>query len=163
LENQGFLTVSPRKGVYVAPMNLKAFQEIFEVRIGLECTAVELATVHVPQKNADEALATYRDAGALLEAGDASALKANDRLVHDLAREHCGNRRLQRLLTEQMDLIRWAQNTIILEIPESYALALPEHLAILTAICARDAAAASAAMRQHLQSARARHEAWLKA
>lgn len=161
LEIQGFLTVSPRKGVYVAPMNLRAFQEIFEVRIGLECTAIELATPLVPPEVAQKGLETYENMRPHLARGDNAALRINDRLVHDLAREHCGNRRLQRLLLEQSDLIRWAQNTITLEMPESYELALPEHIAIMTAVCKRDAAAASKAMRTHLKNARARHEAWL--
>jgi DNA-binding GntR family transcriptional regulator len=162
LENQGFLTVSPRKGVFVSPMNLRAFQEIFEVRIALECVAVELATPLVPQDRADAALEIYQQMRPLLSQADNESIQTNDRLVHDLAREHCGNRRLQRLLVEQMDLIRWAQNTIILEMPESYELALPEHIAIVEAMCARDPAAASQAMRTHLQNARTRHESWLK-
>ena len=163
LEIQGFLTVSPRKGVHVSPMNLRAFQEIFEVRLALECVAVELATPLVPEDKARAALETYEQMRPMVAQGDNDNMRANDALVHDLAREHCGNRRLQRLLAEQMDLIRWAQNTIILEMPESYQFALPEHIDIVTAICARDPAAASHAMRIHLQNARSRHESWLKA
>lgn len=163
LEIQGFLTVSPRKGVYVAPMNLRAFQEIFEVRIALECVAVELATPLVPEDKAQAALATYERMHAFVAQNDNDSIRADDALAHDLAREHCGNRRLQRLLAEQMDLIRWAQNTIILEMPESYQFALPEHINIVKAIIARDPAAASQAMRTHLQNARARHEEWLRA
>lgn len=163
LEIQGFLTVSPRKGVYVAPMNLRAFQEIFEVRIALECVAVELATPLVPEDEVQAALATYDRLHAFVANNDNESIRADDALVHDLARKHCGNRRLQRLLADQMDLIRWAQNTIILEMPESYQFALPEHINIVKAIIARDPAAASQAMRSHLQNARARHEEWLRA
>ena len=46
LQSQGFVTVEPRKGVYVAPMNLKTLREIFELRMALECMAIELATSH---------------------------------------------------------------------------------------------------------------------
>jgi DNA-binding GntR family transcriptional regulator len=44
LENQGFVTVEPRKGIYVATMDADAVKEIFDLRIALECMAVERAT-----------------------------------------------------------------------------------------------------------------------
>ena len=52
-----------------------------------------------------------------------------------------------------MDLIQWTQNTAIRKYPESRELALPEHIAIMDAVCARDAAQASRAMRAHLENA----------
>jgi DNA-binding FadR family transcriptional regulator len=52
-----------------------------------------------------------------------------------------------------MDLIQWTQNTAIRKYPESRELALPEHIAIMDAVCARDAARASRAMRAHLENA----------
>jgi DNA-binding GntR family transcriptional regulator len=161
LEIQGFVTVEPRKGVYVAPMNRETVNEIFELRIALECMAIELATLRVPLDKAEE----VRDAYSQNEehAVDSSELVNKDRLVHDLARDYCGNRRLQRLLTSHLDLIRWAQNTVIIKIPGSYELALPEHLAIMNAVCDRDGKGAALAMRTHLENSRARLEAGLSA
>ena len=156
LEMQGFVTVEPRKGVYVAPMNLDTVKEIFELRIALECMAVELAAELVPQDKADAALDAYLRVRDLLARGDTSELGPTDRVVHDLARDHCGNRRLQRLLVSQMDLFRWAQNTIIWKMPRSYELALPEHIEIMTAVCKRDKAQAARAMRKHLENSRDR-------
>ena len=52
-----------------------------------------------------------------------------------------------------MDLIQWTQNTAIRKFPESLKLALPEHIAIMDAVCARDAAEAARAMRTHLENA----------
>lgn len=158
LEIQGFVTVEPRKGVYVAPMTLETVKEIFELRIGLECMAVELATARVPDHTAEEVRGKYRGMQALLDEGDTVTVNTTDRLVHDLAREQCGNRRLQRLLVSQMDLFRWAQNTIILKLPGSYGIALPEHIEIMDAICLRDTARAVSAMRRHLENSRDRLE-----
>jgi sodium/potassium-transporting ATPase subunit alpha len=39
----GFVDVAPRKSVYVAKMNARTFKEIFDLRVALECMAVELA------------------------------------------------------------------------------------------------------------------------
>lgn len=161
LEIQGFVTVSPRKGVFVAPMNQETVKEIFDLRIALECMAVELATALVPIDIAEAGRDTYLRMAVLVQQGDLSALEANDRLIHDLARDHCGNRRLQRLLGSQRDLIRWAQNSIIFNLPHSYEIALPEHIAIIDAMCKRDSAGASNAMRLHLENSKARLEARL--
>ena len=156
LQIQGFVTVEPRKGVYVAPVNLKSLQEIFELRIALESMAIELATLLVPQQEAVAVRAAYLEARVRAEAGDRSSLAKSDRLVHDLAQNHCGNSRLQHLLSAHTDLFHWAQNTIIRELPKSYELALPEHIKIMDAVCDRDAAGSAAAMRFHLENSHRR-------
>lgn len=161
LEMQGFVKVEPRKGVYVAPMNIETVNEIFDLRIGLECIAVELATTLVPTDIAEQVRQSYIELKGLLSEENHPELGARDRLVHDLARDHCGNRRLQRLLVGQMDLFRWAQNTIIFNLPHSYAVALPEHIAIMDAVCSREPAKAAAAMRNHLECSRERLRARL--
>ena len=158
LEIQGFVTVEPRKGVYVAPMNHDTAKEIFDLRIALECMAVELATMLVPQEKADEVHKIYVRIKVQLEQGDTSELIATDRLVHDLARDYCGNRRLQRLLASQIDLFRWAQNTSILKMPRSFEVALPEHIEIMKSVCERDKERAARAMRKHLENSRDRLE-----
>ena len=45
LEIQGFVIVEARKGVFVAPLDAKAVSEIFDLRIALECIAIERATL----------------------------------------------------------------------------------------------------------------------
>jgi DNA-binding GntR family transcriptional regulator len=153
LQNQGFVTVEPRKGVYVAPLNLKALQEIFELRIALECMAIELATSRAAAGDAERVRAAYLKAGVRVRKGDRALLAETDEAVHDFGRNSCGNARLQQLLSSHMDLIQWTQNTAIRKFPESRELALPEHIAIMDAVCARDAARASHAMRTHLDNA----------
>ena len=153
LQNQGFVTVEPRKGVYVAPLNLKALQEIFELRIALECMAIELATSRADAEEAKCVRAAYVEAGKRARNSDYSLLAETDEAVHDFGRNACGNARLQQLLSSHMDLIQWTQNTAIRKYPESRELALPEHIAIMDAVCARDAARASHAMRTHLDNA----------
>jgi len=153
LQNQGFVTVEPRKGVYVAAINLKALQEIFELRIALECVAIELATSRASTKDAERVRAAYVQAGARLRKGDSKLLAETDEAVHDFGRNACGNARLQQLLSSQMDLIQWTQNTAVRRLPDSREQALPEHIAIMDAVCARDAAQAARAMRKHLENA----------
>ena len=153
LQAQGFVTVEPRKGVYVAPVNLKMLQEIFELRIALECMAIELATSRADPEEPKRVRAAYVKAGVRVREGDSSLLAETDEAVHDFGRAACGNARLQQLLSSHIDLIQWTQNTAIRKFPQSRELALPEHVAIMDAVCALDAAAASRAMRAHLENA----------
>ena len=153
LQNRGFVTVEPRKGVFVAEINLKTLQEIFELRIALECMAIELATSRADAREAERVRAAYVKAGVRVRKGDSALLAETDEAVHDFGRNSCGNARLQQLLSSHMDLIQWTQNTAVRRLPESRELALPEHIAIMDAVCACDAARASRAMRTHLENA----------
>ena len=102
--------------------------------------------------------AAYVKAGVRARKGDSALLAETDEAVHDFGRNSCGNARLQQLLSSHMDLIQWTQNTAIRKYPESRELALPEHIAIMDAVCACDAAQASRAMRAHLENAYLRME-----
>ena len=70
LEMQGFVVVEARKGVFVAPLDAKAVSEIFDLRIALECMAIERATPLVPTHEAARVLAAYTNAQEAHEAGD---------------------------------------------------------------------------------------------
>ena len=59
LESAGLVEVAPRRGVFVAQLDRNALREIFELRIGLECIAVELATPRVPEAEARDTLQAY--------------------------------------------------------------------------------------------------------
>ena len=48
LDGLGFLKVAPRRGVYVEDFDQTRFKDTMEVRIALECLAVELAVPRIP-------------------------------------------------------------------------------------------------------------------
>lgn len=50
LATEGFVTVVPFKGMYVAPLSLKDIDDIFEIRVHLEELAVRKAVRHIPQE-----------------------------------------------------------------------------------------------------------------
>lgn len=156
LEVQGFVIVEPRKGIYVASLDLNMLNEIFAIRIALECMAIELATSLVTQEEAEEAREKYCSIAGRTAEDSFPKLREIDELVHNLARDRCGNVRLQRLINSQLDLIRWVQNAIVQKVPNSYEVALPEHLAIMDAVCDRNSIRASQAMRDHLEATRIR-------
>lgn len=153
LETQGLVSVSPRRGAFVAEVDKKALKEIFELRAALECTATELATPIVPIQEVEDALSAYKRArDATNERERRKALAAIDNLIHDVIIRNCGNSRLIKIMNGLRDHIRWSQQTIIARVPQPYNDTLPEHIRIAEAVCRRDSATAVAAMRDHLQN-----------
>lgn len=162
LEAKGLLKVVPRRGVYVTTVDKRLFKNIFDLRIALECLAVETATRLIPDAKVEEVLNAYRLAGKRLqETGDRSFLIETDHLVHDVIIEYCDNPKLMEIMDGLTDLSLWAQATLVAHQPDSYEQALPEHLTIMEAIRRRDVAAAREALRAHLQNAFSRaYEHW---
>jgi DNA-binding GntR family transcriptional regulator len=155
LETQGLVEVSPRRGVFVSKVDRQELKNIFEVRIALECMAVELATPRIPLTEARETLALYRQARATRTKRERDRLLLKiDTLIHTLIIKHCGNPRLIKAMDGIRDLIDW-----IARVQNAREAALPEHIRIAEAICARDVVRAVAAMREHLQNSLARFDA----
>ncbi len=48
LDGLGFLKVAPRRGVFVEEFDQTRFRNTMQIRIALECLAVELATTKIP-------------------------------------------------------------------------------------------------------------------
>lgn len=156
LEAKGFLKVSPRKAIYVASLDARSFKEIHDLRIALECLAVELAIPHLTDEQIDEAIEKYQLAfEEYQKTGDRTALGRVDSVVHDLFRENCHNSRLIGVIQDLRDLLDWAQAIVVLQ-PTSFEDALPEHIAILEQARKRNIQAARDAMRTHLSNAFAR-------
>jgi DNA-binding GntR family transcriptional regulator len=153
LATQGLVSVSPRRGVFVAAVDKKALKEIFELRVALECTATELATPIVPIHEVEDALSAYKRArDATNERERRKTLAAIDNLIHDVIIQNCGNSRLIKIMNGLRDHVRWSQQTIIARASQPYNDSLPEHIRIAEAVCSRDTAAAVATMREHLEN-----------
>src|SRR5438132_8899068 len=59
LERDGLVVVRPRKGVFTAAADVKAFRDVFDARIALECLAVETAVDRIPAIALDALAASY--------------------------------------------------------------------------------------------------------
>jgi DNA-binding GntR family transcriptional regulator len=154
LEAAGLVKVAPRRGVYVSTLDQRTFKHVFDLRIALECLAVESATALIPDDEIQRTLTLYREAGTQFEGtGDDSLLVEHDSMIHDLIIRYCDNPKLVEMMQGLNDLIEWARNTVAERGPNSYIRALPEHLQILEALEARDPDAAQTALRTHLKNA----------
>ena len=153
LDGLGFLKVAPRRGVYVEVFDQTRFKETMEVRIALECLAVELAAPRIPVSEIRDARAQYQRAGAYFdETGDLSQLVECDNLLHDLIINHSENPLLISIMSQLRDLIGWAHHIVAKLQPLGKVDALPEHLAILDVLMKRDVGQTQCALRAHLEN-----------
>lgn len=152
LERQGVLVARPRYGFVVRSITVQEIDDLFQVRISLEQTAIELAC-----ENADDA--GLQRLQALVEAMVRDAptqpphrRTASDLAFHTLICELSGNAHLHRIFsntqTEMCMII-----ALIDAVHDDPAAVAATHQPILNALLQRDAAAARAAMRVHLLDA----------
>ncbi len=152
LDGLGFLKVAPRRGVYVENFDQTRFRHTMEVRIALECLAVELAAPRIPEEQILAARETYQRGGQhFIETGDLSMLIECDNLLHDLIVSHSENPLLISIMGQLQDLIGWAHHIVARLRPQGKFDALPEHLEILDVLLERDVVKTQTALRKHLQ------------
>lgn len=150
LEGAGLVVVSPRKSITVANLNMKAFKDVFMLRIALECCAVELAIDRIPTEIIDDALQELQTAvDNFNKTQDYEHLKKIDNDVHQIVLEYCDNKKLVSMMDNLQDLIVWARGIVIRQ-PKSYDEAVDEHLQIIQHLKSRETQLAVEAMRSHL-------------
>lgn len=152
LERQGVLVARPRHGFAVRTVSVQEIDDLFEVRLSLELTAIELAC----RKADDAGLARLRQ---LIDTmvREAPSQPQHDRIAQDLGFhtlicELSGNAQLHRIFSNLQTEIRMIIALIdaVYHDPETVA---HTHYPIVEALMRRDAAAAVAAMRVHLEDA----------
>lgn len=152
LERQGVLVARPRHGFAVRTISVQEIDDLFEVRISLEMTSVELAC----RKADDAGLARLR---ALVDAmvHDAPTQPQHVRIATDLAfhtliSELSGNAHLHRIFSNtqtEMQMIIALIDAVYHD-PETMA---NTHYPIVDALESRDVDASRLAMREHLDDA----------
>jgi DNA-binding GntR family transcriptional regulator len=150
LEHELLIEKIPRRGVVVRKLALRDLLDAFDCREGLEVVAARLAAERITAPEAAELRALF--APFKSREIDLDAYMAADRVFHRKVFACARNRVLSGLefvgnihtVTYQRGLIRPPSET------------LPEHAAIIRALTRHDAAAAEAAMKQHLRRSRER-------
>ncbi|HEY9223115.1 MAG TPA: GntR family transcriptional regulator [Variovorax sp.] len=151
LERQGVLVARPRHGFAVRTISVQEIDDLYEVRISIELTSIELAC----RKADDAGLARVQ---ALLEKmvrPDPDLPQgeriASDLALHTLICELAGNARLLRIFMDTQMELRMII-ALINAVDDSAAVAAT-HRVIVDALMRRDAEAAKKAMRIHLEYA----------
>jgi DNA-binding GntR family transcriptional regulator len=152
LERQGVLVARPRHGFAVRTVSVQEIDDLFEVRISLELTAVELAC-----RKADDAGLARLHALVDTMVREAPLLPQHGRIAldlgfHTLICELSGNAQLHRIFSNMQTELCMIIALIDALYDDPAAIA-NTHYPIVEALLSRDAAAAVAAMRVHLTDA----------
>ena len=153
LAAEGLIEHWPNRGALVRRLSERAIRELFQVRIELEALAARLAA-----ESSDEAArAAFSRAIALIfdnRERDPRAYLEENSAFHDAIMSLGGNLQLRELAARLRLPLIMAQVGGALT-PEALVQSVAEHRAVAKAILARDARAAAAAMRGHIERAAA--------
>ncbi|HIQ04986.1 MAG TPA: GntR family transcriptional regulator, partial [Anaerolineae bacterium] len=151
LEREGFVVRVPYKGTYVAQVNWKDIEEIFQLRAVLEGLAVRLATLRLTADDWEKGERLLARAQEALAQGDRELCSRLGRQFHKLFIRKADNQRLASImynLEDHLQRFRRMSDQIGGRLEKSQE----EHRRVLEAVKQRNALLAEEAMRSHMHS-----------
>jgi len=104
LADEGLVAIYPRRGMVVAPVDVRDLASVCEVRVEMEGFAARLAAERATGRDRDEAGALVSDLGRLPEESDERALIRFDQRVHHFVHRCAHNAYLQDTLGAYLTL-----------------------------------------------------------
>jgi DNA-binding GntR family transcriptional regulator len=145
IEQEGFIRIIPKKGIFVTQISFNDVKQIFQTRKTIEPVALQLASPRLPR----EKLLEFRD----LFVGEDPDIRTAFRLdtaMHLFIIEHCGNRHIIAMLRKVFE-----ENTRIIISSKQNELmihdARAEHTEILDLLLGGKFEQAAASMMSHIQ------------
>ncbi|MDL9980589.1 GntR family transcriptional regulator [Microbacterium sp. ASV49] len=156
LATEGFVTLSPRRGAVVTPLELQDLDEIFEVREALEVFECTLAAQKARPDEVARLLATVDEAEAAIAAGDHERVVDANQRFHAVLVEMSHNDVLARMLEPMRNRLNWLlrQNDDNLQLCR-------EHRGIADAIAAGDARKVRRLAAAHVNTSKKIATEWL--
>jgi DNA-binding GntR family transcriptional regulator len=153
LESQGLVVSSPRRGFFVRTLSAKDLSDIYELRIGLELHAADLALQIITEKQLSE---LERQIERLFELADQESIEEQifeDLAFHRMLCAFSGNARLLKVYDDLAVDMR-AGITLIGKLYDDPHRIAETHRPILEALRARDREGVREALRFHIAAAR---------
>jgi DNA-binding GntR family transcriptional regulator len=153
LERDGYVEVMFRSGWRVRPFDFRQFEELYELRIVLETTALRRLCETLERPQLDDLKRIWMCAPED-RATDMREVAERDEAFHTVLVESAGNREMSRVhaeVTERIRIIRRLDFTKTPRIDATYQ----EHAKILRAIVQRRADAADLLLRSHIEESKA--------
>jgi DNA-binding GntR family transcriptional regulator len=152
LQREGFVEVLPRLGTFVAQLDLRKIKEMYHVRAVLEGSAAKLAAPRLhPETLArlEEKLSALKVKGRNIQLQEIS--EAGQEL-HRTIIDGCDNQLLATTIRGLQDHFQRFRH-VSLQFPEKVLSSHQEHLAILSALRARNGDKAEKLVREHFEHA----------
>jgi DNA-binding GntR family transcriptional regulator len=148
LEQDGYIRILPKKGIYVTDVTLNDVMQIFQARIEMEPVTLMMAGPHLPECELLEFRSKFTG-----EEPDVRNGFRLDTAMHLFLIEHCGNRLMIDFMCKVFDgntrvVIASKQNRVKIHD------ARQEHLEVLDLLLEKDYAGAAKSMRKHVESCR---------
>jgi DNA-binding GntR family transcriptional regulator len=151
LSSEGLVERVQNRGARVRAISLGEAIEITEVRMALEGLCAAKAAARLTDDDRDRLRGIGTAMQAAVASGDLLGYSELNRQLHALIRTLGGQSTAQAILDRLRGQNVRHQFRLALH-PGRAAVSLPQHLAIIEALCAGDAEAAEAAVREHLHS-----------
>lgn len=152
LERDGLVETFPHKGCFVRRILPADIRELYQVREGLEVTAVELATPHIPESEIAEMHESFDQIEIGIRNDDYTLYIPSDAAFHAMIMRYVPNRLLLRTLESIYDHLTRIRAFSHALPGEHMAEAFNEHVLVLAAIQSRDPEAAGARMKTHIRN-----------
>jgi DNA-binding GntR family transcriptional regulator len=147
---EGLVTLTPRQGAVVSSLSPKQFLDAYRVREALETLAIRLATPRVTPDDLRELDRLQEEMRRHDAAGDVEAFFAANAAFHLLLVDRADNADLSAIYAGLRDRLR-RYRIPSLDLRGGLARSIDEHQAILDAVRAGDADAASRLLAEHIE------------
>ena len=151
LANEGLVERVQNRGARVRAISLEEAVEISEVRMELESLCAQKAAERITADEIRDLKSIGRAMRKAVGAGDVVGYSQLNEQLHRRIREIGGQRTAGQVL-ERLRAQNVRHQFRLAMRPGRPAVSLPQHLAIIDAICAHETDRAHLAMREHLQS-----------
>ena len=153
LEREGYVTVEPRSGWQVRPLDFKAFDEFYDVRLILESAAIRRVCELDPQPPLLALRETWLAPRGQWHS-DPRTVSELDETFHGTLVAAAGNRQLSRMHGEIAERIRIIRRLDFFQ-PERIRATYQEHAQILRHVLRRQADSALLLLRSHIAASKA--------
>ena len=153
LELEGYVKVAYRSGWSVAPFDFRKLEELYDLRVVLECTAVDRLCAMVPMPDLGLLKAIWL-APEKERKTDTTEVAALDEAFHATLVSAAGNLQMARVHADVTDGIRIVRRLDFTQ-PPRISATYDEHAKILRAILARRADPAKLMLRTHIEASKA--------
>ncbi|MCR5311363.1 MAG: GntR family transcriptional regulator [Lachnospiraceae bacterium] len=151
LEQEGLVTMMPRRGAIVAEISEKGLRDVLEVRRALDTFCAELACERISEEEKEALRAACIDFEEAVKTGDATVIAKADVAFHDIIIGATGNERMVMMinnLAEQMYRYRFEY---IKDVSNRERL-IKEHRVLMDAILKENVIGARDAAREHIDN-----------
>lgn len=153
LEEEGFVTIIPRKGAAVSKITAQAIEDIFEIREYLESLAVKNSIGKISTEKLEKVGESFKNfINKPTNAENRIQYLVLDKKFHDLLSQNCGNKKLIELLANLQEQIHWLRNISLKR--TTFSGSAREHLAIIEALKRNDEKLITKTLIQHIERAK---------